>query len=106
MSQALTIGAVAAPPDPPGGLRGVDLAGSSGTALRPNADTARSRAYAHRMLFSNIDDGYLEGLLRGYRGGILTSGDYANLCQCETIDGTPPPRPCRLCETQSLTLSR
>mgnify|MGYP004339481617 CR=1 FL=1 len=41
------------------------------------------------MLFANIDDGYLEGLLRGYRGGILTSADYANLCQCETIDGAP-----------------
>ena len=39
------------------------------------------------MLFANIDDGYLEGLLRGYRGGILTSADYANLCQCESIDG-------------------
>ena len=38
------------------------------------------------MLFSNIDDGYLEGLLRGYRAGVLTSADYANLCQCETID--------------------
>ena len=39
------------------------------------------------MLFSNIDDGYLEGLLRGLRSGILTSSDYANLCQCETMDG-------------------
>ena len=39
------------------------------------------------MLFNNIDDGYLEGLLRGMRAGILTSSDYANLCQCETIDG-------------------
>mmetsp|Transcript_8692 Transcript_8692/g.22693 ORF Transcript_8692/g.22693 Transcript_8692/m.22693 type:complete len:350 (-) Transcript_8692:565-1614(-) len=38
------------------------------------------------MLFNNIDDGYLEGLLRGLRGAILTSSDYANLCQCETID--------------------
>jgi len=38
------------------------------------------------MLFNNIDDGYLEGLLRGMRAGILTSSDYANLCQCETID--------------------
>jgi len=38
------------------------------------------------MLFNNIDDGYLEGLLRGYRSGILTSTDYANLCQCESID--------------------
>ncbi|KAL1524096.1 hypothetical protein AB1Y20_019006 [Prymnesium parvum] len=38
------------------------------------------------MLFSNIDDGYLEGLLRGYRSGILTATDYANLCQCESIE--------------------
>jgi V-type H+-transporting ATPase subunit d len=38
------------------------------------------------MLFNNIDDGYLEGLLRGYRSGVLTSADYANLCQCESID--------------------
>ena len=45
------------------------------------------------MLFSNIDDGYLEGLLRGYRGGILTSTDYANLCQCESIDGARPALP-------------
>jgi len=28
----------------------------------------------------------LEGILRGYRGGILTAADYTNLCQCETID--------------------
>jgi len=38
------------------------------------------------MLTGNINDGYLEGLLRGYRSCILTSTDYANLCQCETID--------------------
>ena len=31
-------------------------------------------------------DGYLEGLLRGFRAGVLTSADYANLCQCESID--------------------
>ena len=45
------------------------------------------------MLFNNIDDGYLEGILRGYRGGILASSDYANLCQCESIDGAPAPPP-------------
>mmetsp|Transcript_37666 Transcript_37666/g.82903 ORF Transcript_37666/g.82903 Transcript_37666/m.82903 type:complete len:366 (-) Transcript_37666:70-1167(-) len=38
------------------------------------------------MLFFNIDDGYLEGLLRGYRAGILTDADYVNLRQCESID--------------------
>ena len=50
------------------------------------------------MLMGNINDGYLEGLLRGYRSGILTSTDYANLCQCETIDGAARPgahSPCR-----------
>ncbi len=41
------------------------------------------------MMTANIDGGYLEGLLRGYRAGILTSTDYANLTQCETIDGAP-----------------
>jgi len=34
----------------------------------------------------NINDGYLEGLVRGYRSGILTSSDYANLVQCDTLD--------------------
>lgn len=43
--------------------------------------------FCSQMLFSNIDDGYLEGLLRGLRSGILSSTDYANLCQCESIDG-------------------
>jgi hypothetical protein len=31
---------------------------------------------------------YLEGIVRGYRNGLLTSNNYANLTQCETIDGT------------------
>lgn len=54
--------------------------------------------FCSQMLFSNIDDGYLEGLLRGLRSGILSSTDYANLCQCESIDGararacSPAPR--------------
>lgn len=33
-----------------------------------------------------INDGYLEALLRGFRKGILTTGDYANLCQCDVLD--------------------
>lgn len=37
-------------------------------------------------LYFNIDNGYLEGLCRGFRGGILTKGDYLNLIQCETVD--------------------
>ena len=38
------------------------------------------------MLF-NVDNGYLEGLVRGFRGGILSQADYLNLTQCETLEG-------------------
>lgn len=34
----------------------------------------------------NADNGYLEGMLRGYKSGILTSSNYINLTQCETLD--------------------
>jgi V-type H+-transporting ATPase subunit d len=34
----------------------------------------------------NINDGYLEALVRGFRSGILTQSDYTNLTQCETLD--------------------
>jgi len=37
------------------------------------------------MMF-NIDNGYLEGLVRGFRSGILTRTDYLNLIQCETLE--------------------
>jgi hypothetical protein len=42
--------------------------------------------YFPEVMF-NINDGYLEGLARGFKGGILTRTDYLNLVQCETIDG-------------------
>ena len=35
----------------------------------------------------NVDNGYLEGLVRGFRSGILNRTDYLNLVQCETIEG-------------------
>ena len=35
----------------------------------------------------NIDNGYLEGLCRGFKNGILRQADYLNLVQCETLDG-------------------
>ena len=35
----------------------------------------------------NIDNGYLEGLCRGFKNGILKQGDYLNLVQCETLEG-------------------
>jgi len=34
----------------------------------------------------NINDGYLEAILRGYRSGILTQTDYNNLVQCDVLD--------------------
>ena len=34
----------------------------------------------------NIDNGYLEGLCRGFKNGILRQADYLNLVQCETLD--------------------
>ncbi|XP_059719146.1 V-type proton ATPase subunit d 2 isoform X2 [Haemorhous mexicanus] len=36
--------------------------------------------------YFNVDHGYLEGLVRGFKGGILTSADYVNLAQCETLE--------------------
>ncbi|KAG9510465.1 hypothetical protein GZH46_00995, partial [Fragariocoptes setiger] len=34
----------------------------------------------------NIDHGYLEGLVRGFKDGILKRNDYQNLVQCETLE--------------------
>ena len=37
------------------------------------------------MVF-NAKDGFLEGIIRGCRGGLLSVQDYTNLTQCETLD--------------------
>lgn len=34
----------------------------------------------------NVDDGYLEGIVRGFKGGILNNAVYNNLVQCETLE--------------------
>ena len=34
----------------------------------------------------NIDNGYLEGLCRGFKNGTLRQADYLNLVQCETLE--------------------
>ena len=39
----------------------------------------------------NIDSGYLEGLVRGFKCGILKQSDYLNLVQCETLEGKDRP---------------
>lgn len=36
----------------------------------------------------NIDNGYLEGIVRGFKSGILKQSDYLNLTQCDTLEGT------------------
>lgn len=38
------------------------------------------------MLLFNVDDGYLEGILRGYRSGFLSTSDFVALTQCETLE--------------------
>lgn len=35
----------------------------------------------------NVDHGYLEGLVRGMKAGILTQIDYNNLAECHTLEG-------------------
>ena len=42
--------------------------------------------YMPELVF-NVDSGYLEGLVRGFKSGILTRTDYLNLIQCETLEG-------------------
>ncbi|KAJ3194576.1 H(+)-transporting V0 sector ATPase subunit d [Irineochytrium annulatum] len=37
-------------------------------------------------LFFNVEHGYLEAIVRGYKAGILTSSNYLNLTQCETLE--------------------
>lgn len=34
-----------------------------------------------------MSGGFLEGIVRGYKAGLLTSNHYANLQQCETLEG-------------------
>ncbi|OCH91864.1 vacuolar ATP synthase subunit D 1 [Obba rivulosa] len=37
-------------------------------------------------LFFNVDHGFLEGIVRGYKAGLLTQAQYNNLTQCESIE--------------------
>ena len=36
---------------------------------------------------SQASSGFLEGIVRGYKGGLLTQGAYHNLTQCENLEG-------------------
>ncbi|KAH9997862.1 ATPase V0 complex subunit D [Russula vinacea] len=37
-------------------------------------------------LLFNADSGFLEGIVRGFKAGLLTQAQYANLTQCETLE--------------------
>ncbi|KAL1748392.1 V0 complex, c/d subunit of ATPase [Schizophyllum fasciatum] len=37
-------------------------------------------------LFFNVDNGFLEGIVRGFKAGVLTQSHYANLTQCDTLE--------------------
>jgi V-type H+-transporting ATPase subunit d len=38
----------------------------------------------------NIQHGYVEGLVRGFRSGFLDDVDYHHLTQCESLEGRDP----------------
>lgn len=37
-------------------------------------------------VYFNVESGFLEGIVRGYKSGILNQSQYQNLTQCETLD--------------------
>ena len=40
-----------------------------------------------------MSNGFLEGVVRGYRSGLLSQNNYHNLSQCETLEGERRARP-------------
>lgn len=39
------------------------------------------------MLLFNAGDGYSEAIVRGYKMGLISTTQYTNLSQCETMEG-------------------
>ncbi|CCF58573.1 hypothetical protein KAFR_0E04220 [Kazachstania africana CBS 2517] len=37
-------------------------------------------------VYFNVNNGFIEGIIRGYRNGFLTANQYLNLTQCETLE--------------------
>merc|ERR1712018_1005368 len=48
--------------------------------------TSSFRGFIMKGVMFNIDNGYLEGLCRGFKNGVLSQNDYLNLVQCETLE--------------------
>lgn len=44
-------------------------------------------------LLFNSHAGYLEGVIRGFKAGLLSQAQYSNLTQCESLDGELSPSP-------------
>lgn len=39
------------------------------------------------LLTFGVNNGYLEGILKGFKLGLITQHEYANICQCENTKG-------------------
>lgn len=52
--------------------------------------SALSLVLAQQCLVMQVSGGFLEGIVRGYKAGLLTQNQYNNLTQCETIEGMSP----------------
>lgn len=57
----------------------------------PSAMNYRGPSPGSLLSFA-VNDGYAEGILRGFKLGLLGQSDFANLSQCDVIDGTAPER--------------
>ena len=40
-----------------------------------------------RKVIGQVDNGFLEAIVRGYKAGILSPNQYSNLAQCEILEG-------------------
>lgn len=45
-----------------------------------------SFSYSGSLLSFNIEHGYLEAIIRGFRSGFLREFEYRQLCQCDTLE--------------------
>lgn len=55
-----------------------------GSALQCTGTSFSVELLTHAL---QVDTGFLEAIVRGYKAGILTQSHYANLTQCETLEG-------------------
>lgn len=51
------------------------------------ARTSCCPPYRSLLTLVQINNGFLEGIVRGYKGALLTQSNYSNLTQCENLEG-------------------